>query len=739
MKTWWRYGVMAMFCWSTLFAQQSLYNIEEIIENLVQNAEEEGFDFDTYFETFSYFAENPLDLNRATRDDLISLRLLTDRQIASLQQYIEKQGDLIAIYELQAVPHFDLNTIYNLLPFVKVRGDIDDYFVPFGKMLTGGQHQIFFRYIQQFPKREGFLRDEDEPSRYIGSPSRLYFRYRHQYGNKLSYGITGEKDAGEPFFRDVNRQGFDFYSAHFFWQPNKKVKTIALGDYELRLGQGLVMWSGFGFRKSPMTTNVKRESQTLRPYTSVNEYLFLRGAAVTFQYKNWEFTPFVSARKVSANIAFSDTINAEIERVTIQTNGFHRTPSEIARKNALWEVKAGANLQYRKRTWHVGLNSVMHYFDKPIVRQERLYTQFLFSDQQLISNSLDYSWLYKSFHFFGENAISISPSQVGFGALNGVLFTPDKNIDFALVHRYYDKKYQTVNFVNAFAESSTPNGEHGVYMGTVIRPLKSIAISAYADVYQFTWLKFRSSGPAHGVDLLGEVAYRPKRNMEMYVRYKYEDKMQNTRILLNRNNQLLITPQNRHYLESRFEELLFTDSENFEDEFGNHVLQPTATLNKTTIEGARFITHHTLQRLRWNLRYTHNKIWSFQTRVEFSFFNDEINEKAGGVMIFQDVRFNPLSFPLSFSTRFALFDVNRFNAAIYAYENDILYQFSIPAFNNRGARFYLNLRYKATRNLDFWFRVAQTYFTNINTIGSGLDRIDGNKLTEIKAQMRVRF
>lgn len=739
MKCLMKYSWILLFCIGLAKAQQQLFSIEEIIENLVQNAEEEGFDFDTYFETFSFYSENPLDLNKASKDELLSLKLLNERQIISLLQYLENQGELITIYELQAVPNFDLNTIYNLLPFVKVRGSVDDFFVPFSKLIAGGQHQLFFRYIQQFPNREGYLRDETENSRYLGSPSRLYFRYRHQYGNKLSYGITGEKDAGEQFFRGANKQGFDFYSAHFFWQPNKKLKSIALGDYEVRFGQGLIMWSGFGFRKSPMTTNVKRESQTLRPYTSVNEYLFLRGAAATFEHKNWQFTPFVSAKKVSANIGFSDTLNTELERVTIQVNGFHRTPSEVAQKNSLWEVKTGANLQYRKRTWHVGLNTVFHYFDKPIVRQERLYNSFQFSDQKLLASSIDYNWLYKSFHFFGENAMSISQSQMGTGFLNGVIFTPDKNIDFAIVHRLYDKKYQTVNFVNAFAESTTPNGEHGIYMGTALRPLKAITISAYADIYKLTWLKFRSSAPAHGVDLLTEVNYKPKRNFEMYVRYKYEDKMQNTSIRLDQKNQIAVNDANRHYLENRFTDLILNDPSEFEDDLGNSVLQPTPNLTKGEIESARFETHHTLERFRWNLRYTHNKTWSFQTRAEFSFFTDEINEKAGGVMLFQDVKYHPLSFPMSFSARFAVFDINRFNAAIYAYENDILYQFSIPAFNNQGARFYLNIRYKATRFMDIWLRVAQTYYTNINTIGSGLDRIDGNKLTEIKAQVRFRF
>lgn len=734
----WRF-LYGLIFWAVFIASQAQDNtsvIDDIIENLMQNAEEEeGFDFDTYYEIFTFYAENPLDLNRASRDELVSLKLLSSRQIVALLQYIEEQGELIAIYELQAVPHFDLTTIYNILPFVKVKGSIDDYQVSFKKLLSKGKNEIFFRYIRQFPKRDGFLRDESNESRFLGSPDRLYFRYRYSYGNKLSYGITGDKDAGEEFFRGSNKQGFDFYSGHFFWQrDNKFLKTIALGDYEVKFGQGLVMFSGFGFRKSPMVMNVKRESNILKPYTSVNEYLFLRGAAFTFEYKNWQFTPFVSAKRATANMQFSDTLDTELERLTIQVNGFHRTPNEVANKNQLLEVKYGGNIQYRKRTWHVGLNFVGHYFDNPVIRQDRLSNNFLFNGQELYALSVDFNWLYKSFHFFGENAMSKSEQQTGFASLNGVLFTPDKSVDFAVVHRYYDKKYQTVNYVNAFAESSTPNNEHGIYLATELRPLRGITISSYFDYYRFPWLNFRTSSPSHGVDILSQITYRPQRRFEMYLRYKYEDKMQNSRILLDNQDRLIINNQNRHYILSAFNNIMFA-----EDELGNEVIQPYSGLTKSDIEGARFVTHHVLQRLRFNILYTLNKTWTFQTRAEFSFFTDEINERAGGVLLFQDLRYNPLSIPFSFSTRFALFDVQRFNAAIYAYENDILYQFSIPAFNNRGARFYLNIRYKATRFMDLWFRIAQTYYTNLDEIGSGLLKIDGNKLTEIKAQVRFKF
>ena len=39
---------------------------------------------------------------------------------------------------------------------VKVTGDIEDFHVPIGELIIKGQHQIFLRYAQQFPQKEGF-------------------------------------------------------------------------------------------------------------------------------------------------------------------------------------------------------------------------------------------------------------------------------------------------------------------------------------------------------------------------------------------------------------------------------------------------------------------------------------------------------------------------------------------------------------------------------------------------------
>ena len=64
-------------------------------------------------------------------------------------------------------------------------------------------------------------------------------------------GLTAEKDAGEPFFCKYNKKGYDFYSAYFFLQDVKKLKSLAIGNYRVSFGYGLVInTGGFSFGKS---------------------------------------------------------------------------------------------------------------------------------------------------------------------------------------------------------------------------------------------------------------------------------------------------------------------------------------------------------------------------------------------------------------------------------------------------------------------------------------------------------
>lgn len=698
---------------TSLFEEQLMYD-DESTANL-----------DEQLEHFQVLSEHPLELNKATIAELEQSLLFNPTQLNALITHREQHGDLISLYELQAIPHFDLDYIYTLLPYVTLKKSLDDFHLKFRKLISKGDHQIYLRYGQSFPSKSGNLNKN-----YVGHPSNIYVRYRYTYGNKFYYGVTMEKDAGEAMFKKESKQGFDFYSYHLFWRVNTKIKAIALGDYHVNLGQGLILWTGFGFNKGGTIANVKKEANSLKPFTSISESIFLRGFATHAQIKAIQFTAFVSHKAIDANIVFTDSTMLDLDRNSIQTSGLHRTESELNNKHNLKETLAGFNIQFKKRDKHLGLNTVFLNYSNDLKNANKAYNQFYFQNKQLLNTSLDYHYLIKSFHFFGESAISISKDYVGVAALHGLLFNPDKTVDMALVHRYYSPRFQNNRYSNAFGESSQTNNEHGLYLSLTVKLSKAWTLSSYFDYYRFPWLNYQIDQPGNGQDFMNLLTFKHKKIVETYISYKRETKEANTRIDLGVNESYQISPGSRKYLAAYFPLV---------DLSSLSTLRPTATLSKQEIENATFISPVLQQKLRWHLSFKANKSWTFQTRLELSFYNDRINPKQSGFMIYQDIKFSKMEIPFSFSVRLALFDIAQYNSRIYAYENDVLNSFSIPALYNAGIRYYLNVHYKINKHLDAWFRFSHSYYSDISSKGSGNDTVNQNRIYDMKMQLRVKF
>jgi hypothetical protein len=138
-----------------------------------------------------------------------------------------------------------------------------------------------------------------------------------------------------------------------------------------------------------------------------------------------------------------------------------------------------------------------------------------------------------------------------------------------------------------------------------------------------------------------------------------------------------------------------------------------------------------------HLRYRVNREFELRSRVEFSQYRD--HETNYGFMMYQDIVWSPNFAPIRLQARFAIFDASNYDTRFYAYENDVLYAFSVPAYYGRGTRYYLNFSYKINRNVSLWLRFAQTTFSDRNVISSGNEELQGNRRSEVKVQVRVSF
>ena len=676
------------------FAQEPVRDnqqtIEDLIEEIASNSDEE-LDYTTLFEDLNYFLNHPLNLNTATKSDLERLQFLNDFQINSILYYIEKNGYFLTIYELQLVYGFTSDVIEKILPFVTVGKYEKDSGLSLKRALKYGRHQIFIRGHQVLEEQKGYLPISDSAylenpnSRYLGSPVKFYTRYKYNYKNKILWGITAEKDAGEEFFQGSQKNGYDFYSAHFQVKNIGAVKTLALGDYQFQFGQGLTLWSGMSYGKSSYVLNINKKARGIKKYSSVDENMFLRGIGTTIRINNFDISGFYSKKKIDANIQVIDTLSEEIRVVSsFQATGLHSKPSELYDKDAIDETVIGGNVSFNQEYFKAGLTYAYYYFGADLEKNIVPYNQFNFRGSENFNIGLDYQLIVKNINFFGEIAMS---QNNAIAYLNGALLHLAPQVSLSILHRNYQRNYHAY-YSNAFSENTYNFNENGIYIGAEIHPVKRWKISAYYDTYSFPWLKYQVNAPSKGVDYLVQIDYCPLRKVEMYWRTKQEVKSKN------------------------------------------------ATVETSSI---KYLEDENILKLRYHLSYRVSKTIRLKNRLELVKYQKGENDVENGYLIYQDINYKSAKIPLSLSFRYGVFDTDSYNSRIYAYENDVLYYYSIPAYYSKGTRTYIILKYTITKGIDIWLRYAQTYYTDKKTVSSGLNEIEGNKKTEVRAQIRFKF
>jgi hypothetical protein len=676
----------------TLLGQQKTAVIQQRIEFIAEELEVEDISLEDLFNSLSYYYDHPLNLNSASKEELEQLLLLSDFQINDLLLHIERHGKLISIYELQSLKYWDLTTIQNVLPFVKVDDQLDKLQLSFKEFLKEGKFEMYLRWIRGIEQKKGYEDVSDQEklesnSYYWGSPDRLYSRIRFHYRTNISVGVTMEKDAGEQFFGDKQPNGFDFYSAHAFYKGGKFVRKIAVGDYQMQVGQGIAFWTGYAFGKTADAVSVKKNARGLRQYTSVDETRFLRGAGVELGWKNLSLTTWASHKGVDGSIQVIDTLTGDDARLasSINLTGFHRTNSEIERKNSVMETIFGANAKYETRNLQVGLSAIQQSYDTPLERDFRNYNQFEFRGEELTNLSLDYSYVFKNMNFFGE--VARSSSSGSFATVLGAIMAVDSRASVSVVYRNYPKDYHTF-YAQGFGESSRPINEEGLFIGTVFNFNESWRFNAYGDIFKFPWLAFRVDAPSEGHEFLGQLTYKPSRKLEVYGRMREQMRQQNSR---------------------EYE--------------GN--LRPIEDVVQ--------------RNYRINLNYKISDAFRWKSRVEYVTVDRQSVGRQDGIVLIQDLLYKPKNFPVDIAFRYAIFNTDSFDSRIYAFESNIQNVFSIPAYFNDGSRAYILLRYTFLRRFDLWVRYAAFHYSNENGLGQGAEYIDGNTRSEIAMQLRIRF
>ncbi len=649
--------------------------IEAIIESYPGNIDG-GTDIELMVEDLENLAENPININATNATELSRLYILNTIQINRLLNYLKNYGPAYSIFEMQTIEGINREVLEKIEPFIYF-GVTTAADQSLRDELKYAKHNLLLRGLGSLQKARGYKLNDQGNIPYEGNRFRYYTRYNFTSDDRISAGLTAEKDAGEAFFKGSNKHGFDYYSGHLRFKPKGIFENISLGDFMVRAGQGLVLWQGHTSGKSENVLGIPKKGQGIRSYTSVDENSYFRGIATKIRLGRSQLSLFYSHKNVDANIVDSDS---STHFTSLQTSGYHRTQNEINDEKSIKNYNTGGVYTWNSNNLELGITFVYQHFNKSYTPVTHLYNHFRFRGKENYTGGINYLFSKGKYQVFGEAALSKSKGR---GFVQGAVAHLNDQLGFSVLFRHFDKNYQAL-WANTFAEGSNISNESGLYFGTRFLPAKFVAISAYSDIYRSDWINFSTAGPSVNWDIFIQTNLRFSDKINVYIRFKNEEKQQKIK------------------------------------------------------DDKRYVNlPERLQKTRLHFQYKASETFTFKTRLEHVYYRGKSPEND--FLIFQDLQYSSMNRLFKLSARLAYFTTESYESRIYAYENDLLYTFSIPAYYGQGLRTYLNLSYKLTHKIQCWLKLANTHWTDRNSISSGYNEIEGSNKTELKFQLRLKF
>ncbi len=359
-------------------------------------------------------------------------------------------------------------------------------------------------------------------------------------------------------------------------------------------------------------------------------------------------------------------------------SGLHRTASEIAVRNQSKTHSYLAALEKQFNRLTIGTAFASHQ------RHHKDGQELNVPHSSLIG--LYYEWTLNRGLVFGEINRHLVNQKTA--VVQGGLFSLHPKLNFGALYRYLPDNWNNLSGL-PFTGYGRGNNEQGIYTGFEYFVNKRWITNIYIDQQTNLGPDTRSTARTLDRDFFFQLKYYRKRNITVYGRIRHR-----------------IDPT----------EYTATESERF------------AQLQNQ---------YRTNLRLHTDMRVS--KEWSLRYRIEWLLNEADFDGLQTGRLFYQDLVYKPKELPFDAVMRIAWFDTDSYNERVYAYENDLLYTFSIPPYAGKGMRYYAKVRYNISYKLTAWIRYANWVYQDRNTISSGNNRIEGNSDPEIALMVRFKI
>ena len=654
-----------VLCVSMTYAQESQHSWEALLNDVMALEDGESLSWQETYDILCELEQHPIDLNNATREDLEAIPFLTAQQVMDICEYLYKYAPMRSLGELAMIESLDYYQCELLRHFV-VLGEVKQPGFPSVKnILKYGGHEVVATAKLPFYKRKG---DDDG---YLGSSYKHSLKYTFTYGQYVKAGILGSQDAGEPFFTKGNTLGYDFYSFYLQLRKMGRLKNLVVGRYKAKFGMGLVLNNDFMLGKIASLQQLGSTEYNVRAHSSRMESNYLQGVAATINVAHGlDVTAFVSYRYIDA------TLNKDSTIATILDDGYHRTQTEMDKKNNSSVTMGGMNINYRYGGFHVGATGIFSHLSRDIrPNTSAIYRMYYAAGNNLWNVSLNYGFVSKKLQLSGETATGDCGALA---TINTLSYRATGDLDLCALQRFYSKKYYSL-YSESFSEGGRVQDESGFYVGMNWHPSEKFRLLGYFDFAFFPWPKYQAAIASHAYDGFLQATYK-RGGWSVLARYRLK--------IWEKDNE-----------------------------------EKTALINRTEQRGRVAIGYD-------------GGVWNTNTQADVVYVS--YKEKDFGWMVSQSVSVRPLEW-LSIVGNIGYFNTDSYEARIYTYEKGPLYTFNFPSFYGEGIRYSLFARADFSRKVMMIARVATTNYFDRNTIGTSYQKINHSSMTDLELQLRLKF
>jgi len=481
--------------------------IEELLEQ-----HKEYSDISDLLEMLAELEQNPIDLNRATAEQLAVLPWISNVLAIAIINYRDQIKGFNSIEDLARLDNINPDLIPILKKYITVHPiNID--------------RQISFTTKTRLSRKFEAAASSEDSAAYR-SPTKVYHRFNLNYGNDLRVGLLLEKDSGE-------RQMDDLNIYYLSYQSHSNNNKLIIGNYRLEFAQGLVFGNPYGYYKgSDPVYPAKRRGRALLEYSLVDENASLYGISAQVCFKIYQFFLFLSSAKLDATLNDDGTVK------NFYISGYHRSANEMEKKDQLTERLAGYRVVIKPASF-LALGTTYYqslYHPALSIQDDNLYRfDFKGKANQLIG--IDFNLTLAQFNLFGELARS---ENNGIGLLAGVL-TEFQRLELVILGRNYSKNFISYHGSSFGERGDKLQNELGIFWGFQFKPAKSLKLGIYFDQFKFPWRSYFIPMPSNGTDFFLRAEYRTFKNLLISLQYKLEQKEQN----ISEINRIVPRHQNR--------------------------------------------------------------------------------------------------------------------------------------------------------------------------------------------------